>query len=279
MIIRTAPAQEAVVSWATSASAGTIDLTVYRSDGQVSGWLPYVRFDPAERASLGGEDDVAKIEIDIVRAPVEIVAVEVRSNVSLDAVMVSTPRYPPPATSVSRPKTLEITSKSQYVAAHPAERAWCAPTTMAMLLSYWGIQTEVADVAARVRDASFGGTGNWAFNVAIASAFGLRGAVIHLRDLAHAARFIDAGIPLALSFAWKSGELPGAPVEHTDGHLGVLRGFSERGDPIVNDPAQSSPSTTYHHDAFERAWKTHGAVACVIVPPDRTSELLRLANT
>jgi hypothetical protein len=129
-----------------------------------------------------------------------------------------------------------------------------------------------------VRDESYGGTGNWAFNAALAGALGLRGAVAHLRDLAHAAHFIHAGIPIALSFAWKAAELPGAPVERSDGHIAVLCGFSERRDPIVNDPAQPGVTTTYHHDAFERAWRTHGAIAYLVAPTTRSDELMQIAN-
>jgi hypothetical protein len=148
-----------------------------------------------------------------------------------------------------------------------------------MLLGYWGVDPALPDIAARTYDAKYGGTGNWAFNVALAGMLGLRGVVAHLRNLEHAAAFIQAGIPLALSFAWKSGELPGAPIEHSGGHLAVLRGFNPQGDPVLNDPAQPAIMTTYPHDALERAWLSHGAVAYLIAPCERTDELVRLTNT
>ncbi|HTV72996.1 MAG TPA: C39 family peptidase [Candidatus Acidoferrales bacterium] len=278
VILRTAPATQAIVSWNTRAPSGTIEIAVYRSDGQVSSWLPYVRFSPRERRSLDGQDEVARIATDIIRSPVEIVAVEVRADVPLDAVAVSTPRYAPIAPPPPAPPPLAVPLRSQYVADQPSERGWCSPAALAMLLAFWGIELGVAEIAARVRDESYGGTGNWAFNTALAGALGLRGTVAHLRDLAHAAHFIDAGIPVALSFAWKVAELPGAPVEHSDGHLAVLCGFTERRDPIVNDPAQPGVATTYNQTAFERAWRTHGAIAYLVAPPARSDELVQIAN-
>jgi hypothetical protein len=278
VILRTAPAPQAVVSWNTQAPSGTIEITVYRSDGQVSSWLPYVSFSPEERRSLDGRDEVARIETDIIRAPSDIVAVEVRADVSLDAVAVSTPRHAGFAPTPPAPAPLAVPLRSQYLAGQPEEKGWCSPAALSMLLAFWGIDLGVAEVAARVRDETYGGTGNWAFNTALAGALGLRGTVAHLRDLAHAAHFIEAGIPVALSFAWKVAELPGAPVERSDGHIAVLCGFSERRDPIVNDPAQPGVATTYNQAAFERAWRTHGAVAYLIAPASRTDELVQLAN-
>jgi hypothetical protein len=278
VILRTSPATQAIISWNTRAPQGAIEIAVYRRDGQVSSWLPYVRFSPTERRSLDGRDEVARIETDIIRATVDIVAVEVRADVPLDAVAVSTPRYAPIASPPPAPPPLAVPLRSQYLAERPDEKGWCSPAALAMLLAFWGIELDVAEVASRVRDEAYGGTGNWTFNTALAGGLGLRGAVAHLRDLAHAAHFIDAGIPVALSFAWKVAELPGAPVERSDGHIAVLCGFSERRDPIVNDPAQPGVTTTYNQAAFERAWRTHGAVAYLIAPVARSNELMLLAN-
>ena len=43
-IVRVGTTTSAVVSWNTRAERGRIDLCVYRTDGQVSRWLPYVSF-------------------------------------------------------------------------------------------------------------------------------------------------------------------------------------------------------------------------------------------
>ena len=49
--------------------------------------------------------------------------------------------------------------------------------------------------------------------------------------------FVAAGIPLVASVSWGAGELTGAPVSSSNGHLLVIVGFTADGDPVVNDPA------------------------------------------
>jgi hypothetical protein len=273
-----APATSAVVSWNTTADTGRLDLTVYRVDGQVSAWLPYVEFSTGARRSLSGRDDVAAIEIDIVRSAVPIAAIEVRSSERLAAIAVSTPvhRRSSPPTACST--TLAVPALSQFLADHPGERGWCSPTSLAMLLAYWGKPHDLGEIVRAVYDERYGGTGNWAFNVAYASRFGLCAAVTHLAGLDHAAAFIAAEIPLALSFSWASGDLPGAPIDHSNGHLAVLRGFTRHGHPQLNDPAHADIATTYDRKALERVWQAHGGAAFAAVPAARAGDLVRLAN-
>jgi hypothetical protein len=270
-IVRIDPSREAIVSWNASAPEGRIDLAVYRVDGKLSEWLPYVSWDGDSRRSHSGRDDVAEIEKDIVRAGADIVAIEVRSDVALDLLAISTPVYSESRRTRAERTVLDVPARSQYMPQFPNERGWCSPTSLAMLLAYWGRTLDVPDVAERVRDASYGGTGNWTFNTALAGTLGLHAAVVHLRDLEAAERMIAAGIPLALSFAWEPGQLPNAPIEHTDGHLAVLCGFDATGDPIVNDPAQHAIRTPYPRAAFERAWRGHGGIAYVVTSPDHAT--------
>jgi hypothetical protein len=276
-IVRIAPAHEAVVCWNTRQTAGRIDLTAYRADGQVSSWLPYVSFERNERRSLNGRDEVASVETDILSSGEAIVAIEVRSEGELEAIIISTPVHAPRPTVDANGVLLEVPALSQYVPAFPGERGWCSPAALAMLLNYWGGSYRVEDVALCVRDATYGGTGNWAFNVAFAGERGLRAAVVHLDGIAHAAAFIASGIPLALSFSWKD-ELPGAPLAHSNGHLAVLRGFTKHGHPQFNDPAHPDLTTMYDRASFERVWQRHGGVAYALVPQERSNELVRLAN-
>jgi len=274
-IVRIAPAHEAVVCWNTRQPKGQIDLTVYRADGQVSSWLPYVRFDPNERRSLSGKDEVASVETDILSSGEAIVAIEVRSDTDLDAIVISTPVHAPRPTVDASGVLLDVAPLSQYVPAHPGERGWCSPASLAMLLNFWGGSYTVEEIAHAVTDAAYGGTGNWAFNVAFAGERGLRAAVVHLDGIAHAAAFIASGIPL--SFSWKD-DLAGAPLAHSTGHLAVLRGFTKHGHPQFNDPAHPDLTTMYDRTSFERVWQRHGGIAYALVPQERSNDLLRLAN-
>ncbi|MFN2459114.1 MAG: peptidase C39 family protein [Candidatus Velthaea sp.] len=273
----TPPSDSAIVSWNCHATRARIELRVHCSGGRTSGALPYMEFAANARRSLNGRDATARIETDVLRANAPIVAVDVLSDTLLDAVALST-RVPMRPGRGAMAAPLDVPALSQYLSDLPSERGWCSPAALAMLLAYWQRPVSIPDVARAVYDDAYGGTGNWAFNVAFAASFGLRAVVVHLAGLAHAAEFIAAGIPLAVSYAWTAGALPGAPLESTDGHLGVLRGFSASGDALLNDPAQPTRTAAYPREAFEHAWLSHGGVAYAMVPVAHGANLARLAN-
>ena len=155
---------------------------------------------------------------------------------------------------------------------------WCSPTSMTMVLEHWGVrlpeEPAVPYAAEHTYDYNYGGTGNWPFNTAFAARFGLTAYVTRLRSLAEAERFTRAGIPLVLGVVFTADQLDGAGYD-TKGHLLVLVGFDEVGDPIVNDPAShrersnDAVRTTYRRDQFLAAWQQRGAgVAYVVHPHD-----------
>ncbi len=275
------PAMRAIVTWNTLEVEDTIELVVYRQDDRASLALPYVAFDESRRASLDGFDQVPKITTDIVTADRPIVANDVCSQHPLRRVGVSTPtarddhaaaRGYIPASEIDVPEI------SQYVEAAPDERGWCTPAAIAMLLGTWGIKRDVARVAAAIHDDAYHGTGNWAFAVAYAGALGYIGTAAYLRNLSAVEGYVASGIPIATSISWKTGELPGAPLPHSDGHLVVVRGFDDVGDPIVNDPAQPTIRHVYPRAAFERAWLEHGGVALIVAPSGRLYDVLHAAG-
>ncbi|HLR85124.1 MAG TPA: peptidase C39 family protein [Nocardioidaceae bacterium] len=155
---------------------------------------------------------------------------------------------------------------------------WCSPTSMTMVLEHWGTRLPadpaVPYAAEHTYDHNYGGAGNWPFNTAYAARFGLTAYVTRLRSLAEAERFTRAGIPLVLGVAFDADQLDGAGYE-TKGHLLVLIGFDENGDPIVNDPAShrersnEAVRTTYRRDQFLKAWQVRASgVAYVVHPRD-----------
>ena len=279
MLVHVAPARELIMSWNARELDGALDVRVNASDGRTSEWIPYVAFSAEKRASLEGSDRFARFDTDVLRCDVDVVTVGVRSRGPLDALYVSTPDYGAPSTIVALPAVeLVVPPYSQYEPKYPAQRHWCAPASLAMLLAYRGYPVDVPIVAREVFDARYGGTGNWAFNAAFAGTLGFRAAVVHLRDLAHAHAFLADDVPLALSLAWQLGALPGAPLPSSAGHLVVLRGIDPDGDALVNDPAHPGVATRYPRAAFERAWLGHGGVAFAVVPAPLGDALLRLAN-
>ena len=277
-LVRVPPSTRAVVSWNSTAPSGAIALEAHRTDGSVSEPLPYARWTPGERRSLDGADAKTRIAIDVVRSDVPVSGIGISSTVALDAVAVATP---PPAG--ARPgqrrvaENLDVPKIAQYLPAYPTQRGWCSAAALAMLLRYHGCSANVPDVARGVFDASYAGTGNWTFNVAYAGARGLCAAVAYLRGIDHVAAFVAAGLPVAISIRWRDGELLGAPLEHSDGHLLVVRGLDATR-AFVNDPAHPAIATAYPRDVLDRVFRAHGAVAYLVAPRARSAELVALAN-
>jgi len=279
-LVRVGPTRQAIVSWNARELEGGIDVRVNAQDGRTSAWLPYVVFSADRRSSLDGADTFARFETDVLRCDVDIVSLGVRSRGPLDALYVGVPDYGAPSSFVALPALdCDVPEISQHDPAYPDQRGWCGPASLAMILAYHAYPLEVPRIAREVFDARYGGTGNWTFGAAFAAMLGFRAAVVPLRDLAHAHAFLADDVPLALSISWKPGELRGAPLPSSDGHIVVLRGIAENGDALVNDPAHPGVATTYARGEFERAWLGHGGIAIAIVPAPLGESLARLANT
>ncbi|MBC9226107.1 peptidase C39 family protein [Aeromicrobium sp. 636] len=167
--------------------------------------------------------------------------------------------------------------------------AWCSPTSTSMVLRYWGLgpskkatafakgaDPQVDHAARYSYDSSYRGTGTWPFNTAYASRFGTDAVVHRLVNLRPIESYIKQGVPVIASVAFGRGQLTGAPISSTPGHLLVVRGFTATGDVIVNDPAgrtNSQVRRVYDRAQFERAWlKGSGGVTYVIAP---TAERLK----
>jgi hypothetical protein len=154
---------------------------------------------------------------------------------------------------------------------------WCSPTSTSMVLAY--LDGYTGDCEPRVRAAVDGvydwiydGHGNWPFNTAYAASQGYEGYVARFTSLAKAEEYVAAGVPVIMSIAWKKGDLTGADIESTNGHLLVVVGFDAEGNPIVNDPASptdDSVQKTYLRSEFEPLWlKASGGTVYLIYNPD-----------
>lgn len=184
----------------------------------------------------------------------------------------------PSATTMTQRIVLKVPEYSQMVHAGQYAQwggggeAWCSPTSTSMVLGYYdalppaasytwvdpGYRDRWVDAAARATfDYRYDGTGNWPFNTAFAANRTGHAFVTRLRSLREAERLIKAGIPVVASIAFGPGQLDGAPIGSTAGHLVVIVGFQANGDPVVNDPAAKRDRwvrRTYDRAQFERAW-------------------------
>ncbi len=188
-----------------------------------------------------------------------------------------------PAKTLNVPRYSQMTHRGQYPKYGGGGEAWCSPTALSMLLGYYGALPKPANyawvkkgyadpwvdhVARLVYDYGYEGTGNWAFNTAYAAILTGDAFVTRLANLRDAERFIAAGIPLAASISFSRGQLSGAPISSTAGHLVVIAGFTASGNVVVNDPAAATNASVrrvYDRGQFERAWlgKSSGTVYVV----------------
>lgn len=256
------------------------------------------------RTKSGQADDLGSVNVDTWEADAGVTSYQLRVNLlrrsgaditpKVDVAGAVASRLPAGRVPTSEPgraagRVLDVPRYSQMIhRGHYPQwgaggQAWCSPTSTSMVLGYYdalpgraaygwvpkGHPDPWVDYAARMTfDHDYDGTGNWPFSTAYAAPRAGKAFVTRLRSLREAERFIMAGIPLVASISFGSGQLTGAPISASNGHLLVIVGFTKSGDVVVNDPAASSASgvrRTYDRAQFENAWlPTSGGTVYVI---------------
>lgn len=259
------PVRGGVLSWNTYAPAGRIEFRLLRAHSPATDWLDYAQWQPSGAKSFSPSHQGVDVDVDVLRAEQPFDGIEVRARgVDFNLVAFSAPVGARASLPYARDALiLDVPARSQYAG---SERGWCSPASLSMIHAYHGIDRSIAQTARAVFDRAYNGTGNWSLNVAFSGSLGLRGVVAHLRNLDHAQRLIEANVPLAISYSWGSGELPGAPLDHCDGHLVVLCGFTAAGDCAINDPAAPNVRVVYPRGALERIWQRNDGIAYVVAP-------------
>jgi hypothetical protein len=240
---------------------------------------------------LQGDDDgyvaVDTLVISAKKAVVNAYELKVRLF-SVDGVATPSVRYLSAATSTTPTKNSEPSSGdpanwntllavpecSQMV--YPdGGNVWCSPTSTSMIVSYWEGYTGPCEPAVRaavagIYDWIYDGTGNWPFNTAYAATYGLQASVRRFSSMDEIEAWVARGVPVAFSFSWGKGQLTGAAVTSSAGHLSVVVGFDSQGNPIVNDPAAASDEEvqrTYLRAELEPLWlENSGGVVYLIKP-------------
>lgn len=268
------PTRSGVLSWNTHTESGRLSFRLLRAHQPAGEWLDHTEWHPAGAKSFSPEHEGTRVDVDVIRALAPFDGIEVRArDVEFELVAFSSPVRSRPSLPYARDALiLDVPQRSQYPCASlragsaKEERGWCSPASLAMIHAFHGIDLPVEQTAQRVFDRAYNGTGNWSFNVAYSGSLGLRGVVAHLSNLDHAQRLIERNLPLAISYSWRDGELPGAPLEHSDGHLAVLCGFTRDGDCAINDPAAPNVRVVYPRARVEHVWQRNEGVAYVIAP-------------
>jgi Peptidase_C39 like family len=257
-----------VISWNTHAPAGTLRFRILRAGAPASSWYDYAQWQTSGRKSFSptSDRDGVSVDVDVLHAEQPFDGIELLAE-GIDFTLLAfaaPPRVAPSLPYARDAMILDVPPRSQYVL--PEERGWCSAASLAMVHAYHGIDRAVEETARAVLDRAYNGTGNWAFNTAYSGSLGLRAAVAYLQNLDQAAALIERKLPVIISYSWRDGELPGAPIPHSDGHLVVLRGFTQSGDCAINDPAAPDVRVVYPRGAIEAIWQRNNGVAYVIAP-------------
>jgi len=168
---------------------------------------------------------------------------------------------------------LGVPAFSQMEEALAIRERICSPTCVAMVLAFWGRPTSVPALAADMFHEGLDRYGVWPAAIHAAARRGVAGYLLRFPDWASASWCLHQGLPVIASIRFEPGELAGAPIPRTDGHLVVLVGTD--GDHVlVHDPAGSSPQDVprrYRRDQFRRVWLERGGVGYVLFDAGRAA--------
>ena len=143
----------------------------------------------------------------------------------------------------------------------------CSPVSLTMALNALGQKNDPLQTASAVYDDRARIYGNWTFNTAYASRCGYEAFVTRFRRLSQLEEFLTPNSLILASVSYKHGELTGAAVAQTPGHLMLLCGW-ENGKIRVADPAAENIREVirfYPAEEFARAWLQHKRGAAYLV--------------
>lgn len=278
------PQERLVLSWQALAPEGTwleFELRA-RPAGHTawSAWVPAGRWGPATRAASGGRRAAGRavLDVDTLIAAGGLRFAEAQYRVHLHsagsnppllagvALLAFTPGAPPPLARVQSAawgRVLDVPERSQLAEDPALAREICSPTSLAMVLAYYGRDLPVRAVAEVVFDHHARIYGTWPLNTAFASSLGVPMVVDRFERMEQLEEEIIAGRPVVISHRWSPGQLRGAPLPASAGHLIVVAGFTDEGDVVVNDPyadlrAGEPVRRIYRREDLHRTWLWQG---------------------
>jgi uncharacterized protein YvpB len=290
-IYRTAsPVTEAILSWNSKTPPGTqmrFELRAKLKNGRWTEWYYFGIWGIKENFSrdfkANTRDDDGRVRIDYLTLNQSATHLQYRIDFKTDDSNLSPSIYRITVahTDYSRPerrtghrlgkptrlKSLNIPFRSQMWVPDIGN-VICCPTSLSMVLEYYGHDFETAEVAAFVRDYKNRKYGNWIFTSAGASEYGLETWVQRFRRWKPVERLVSQGIPVILSVSNKSDTIKeGDPYSNTSGHVIVLRGFTEDGRVVVNDPGRSHIEDGIRiltREDLKKAWLDVGGAAIIV---------------
>lgn len=150
----------------------------------------------------------------------------------------------------------------------------CSPTATAMAVAGSEALEQWPGAVKACLDPNTNAYGKWPLAIHWASQNARIGSVEALPDWQAALTVLNNGSPVVCSIRFDKGDLPGAPMQQTGGHLVVLYGLEfegEHGYALVMDPAAASAAEVarrYPLKAFSDAWLSHrGGTYLFSTPP------------
>jgi len=247
--------------------------------GAWSPWVAGATVGPARLpiAAAGTDSLVAQIDEFIASPPAERVRLVLRVAGARDAPLaapwfVSLSAWSPAVseeTSAGGSARLVVPAVSQMEEDAAIRSRICSPTCVAMVLAYYGVSVAVADLAREIFQPDLDIYGVWPAAVCTAGRHGIAGYLLRFPDWSAAEWCLAQGMPIIASVRYGAGELTGAAVSETLGHLLVLTGHADDA-VFVNDPAAptaSGVSRRYRLDELRRVWLERAGVGYVLFRP------------
>lgn len=289
------PFTEMLPSWNVTTPAGTgVRFFVRVRDAENHEWSPWLYVgnwgSPAavDRAELTTEFTGGKVDIDTVKLSRPANAWQMRAALEAPDGSIATPRIrrmsivysgrtsnqkiihellsPVPASPAGVEIDLPVPYRAQHDTPEEMRHQVCSPTSVTMVLAYWGKDIPTEQNCRAIWDSEYGLYGNWNRAVARAGELGFDAWLTRFRNWQQVRATLATGQPIIASIRFNEGEFPSSVLNSTDGHLIVIRGMTAGGDAICNDPAnrERGNRAIYKADELGRAWFGHGGVAYII---------------
>ena len=246
--------------------------------GTWSPWVGTVGIGPAEFPSLPAATDAFTSDVDLFTAgaSVERLRLRIRVRASDPRALLAAPwiatlsacdlgSLAPERSTVSTPR-LPVPTRSQMEEPAEIARRICSPTSVAMVLDYWGAEPALGPLAAEIFHAGLNSYGVWPAAIRAAGRRGVAGYLLRFPDWASAAWCLERKLPIIASLRYAAGELTGAAIAETAGHLVVFTG-AEADDVLVNDPAAATAAEVprrYRLAEIRRVWLDRAGVGYVL---------------
>ncbi len=278
--IEGAPFTELISSWNAQMPGGSSMIVQVQPTGSGKPFDLGIWSNGGQRSVKAQSRPDGRVETDvlILKKPVSGVTVTITLNsangefpeLSHFYMVLTDPKRPQPVgTFDSAPAVLDVPLR--YQMDYPGGSVLCSPTSVSMVLAYWAkerqisaLDLDVPQIQKAVYDPVYRGAGNWAFNASFAGSLpGMKGYVSRLRSVKDLEMWIGCGVPVVASvnYGWLKGE-----SKSSGGHLVVVAGFSEKGEPILNDPGRKAVRMHYSRKDFQRAWLASGNTVYLIYP-------------